>query len=158
MSVTIGKTYVLSIGRTYSPFPHALPMLDDEKKTLWDRVVEVLKEHGIQSDQQTHVAGLIKIKQPSVWEWKDGGEPSMKNAKALALKLNVSVEWLLTGRGEKRPIPPDPDAMELWDMWNGLDAAKREKILSFARFVKSEPAGPFQGSGKPLPEDKRRHG
>lgn len=111
------------------------------KKTFWERVVEALADMGIMEDQQTAVARLIKIKQPSVWEWTDGGEPSMRNARVLAVELGVCVEWLLTGEGSKKPVPPDPQAQELWIIWTRVPEC-REKILAYARFEASR-AGPF---------------
>lgn len=141
MAVNIGKSYAQSIGRTYINFPHAPYMQAASKKTFWERVVEALHDMGIDEDQQTVVAKLIKIKQPSVWEWTDGGEPSMKNARLLALALNVCVDWLLTGRGDKHPIPSDPEAQELWELWCRVPGI-REKVLAFAKFEASH-AGPF---------------
>lgn len=137
MPRNIGDSYVMSIGRTYEDFPHASEMSEDIKKSFWERVLEVLADRGVDRDQQTTVAKMIGIKQPSVAEWLDGGKPSMKNAIKLATKLEVCVEWLLTGRGDKRPVPPDSSAQELWRIWQKHPEI-REQIASYAAFAASQ--------------------
>lgn len=161
MPCNIGVSYVVSIGRTYGNFLHALAMQDATKKSFWDRVLEALADRGIDRDQQTVVAEMIGIKQPSVWEWTPEGKsskPSMKNALKLAGKLDVCVEWLLTGRGTKWPIPSDPLAQELWDIWQKSPNA-REKIVSYARFAGKE-SSPFEktdgGATKAVPAKSSR--
>jgi hypothetical protein len=135
---SIGDSYANAIGQTYAPFGHADGM---EEQTFWDRVLEALRDRGVNSGQQTYVAKLIKIKQPSVAEWVTGSIPSMQNARKLALKIGVNVEWLLTGRGEKRPgRPSDAFAEELWQIWPKLNDAAKQQIIGFAAVAEKNPA------------------
>lgn len=127
-------------------------MREESNKSFWGRVLEALHEMGVDQDQQTYVASLIKIKQPSVWEWTEGSLPSMANARKLAIALGVNVEWLLTGRGAKRPVPPDPQAEALWSIWSRVRPAVREQILDFARFQASH-GRPYEGDGDPFRKD-----
>lgn len=141
MERSIGTSYANAIGRSYVSLPYDLVM---GEQTFWDRVLEALKDRGIVAAQQTHVASLVKIKQPSVAEWANGDTlPSMKNARVLAEKLGVNVEWLLTGRGEKRPgRPSDAYAEQLWASWPKLTEDVKQKIIGFAAVsetVKAEP-------------------
>lgn len=87
-----------------------------------------------QSDTQQAVANLLKIKQPSVSDWKTtGASPSLENAITLGARLNVCVEWILTGRGPKRPGPPmDPAAQALWDAWGRILVDDRQKVVGYA--------------------------
>lgn len=134
---SIGVSYVSSIGQTYAPFGQTADM---EESTFWTRVLEALRDHGVTSGQQTYVAKLIKIKQPSVAEWVTGSIPSMQNARKLSLKLGVNVEWLLTGRGEKRPgRPSDPIAEELWQLWPKLDDAAKKNLIGYAAVMERAP-------------------
>lgn len=135
---SIGDSYAASIGQSYVPSGHASGM---EEQTFWDRVLEALRDRGVTSGQQTYVANLIKIKQPSVAEWVTGSIPSMKNAKKLAIKLGINVEWLLTGRGEKRPgRPSDAVAEELWQLWPKLDETAKKNLLGYASVMeKAQP-------------------
>lgn len=116
-------------------------MRAESNKSFWGRVLEALLDMGIDQDQQTAVAKLIKIKQPSVFEWTEGSLPSMKNAVKLANELGVNVEWLYTGRGSKRPISIGSEAEELWELWRRVPAIRGE-LLKYARFLVSD-AGPF---------------
>lgn len=135
---SIGTSYVNAIGRTYVSFGQTADMEDNP---FWGRVLEALKDRGITSGQQTKVADLIKIKQPSVAEWVTGSIPSMKNANKLAVKLGVNVEWMLTGRGEKRPgRPSDPIAEELWQIWPKLDDVAKRQIIGYAAIMEKSPA------------------
>jgi len=86
---------------------------------------------------QTAAADLIGVKQPSVQEWKKpGGYPTMENAVALAHKLDVNVEWLITERGPKRLAPSDLYAQKLWSMWKDLNEGdKRELVVRAEGFL-----------------------
>lgn len=56
----------------------------------------------------------------------------MDNAVELARVLNVNVEWLLTERGPKRPIPQDATAQRLWDIWPELDEGDKRELIGMA--------------------------
>src|SRR5688572_8344072 len=82
---------------------------------------------------QTGAAKLIGISQPSVNDWtRLGGYPTLENGIALATKLRVCVEWLYTGRGPKHPIPQDPIAQRLWDLWPHLDDSAKGELVGLA--------------------------
>lgn len=81
-------------------------MKTDEQKTFWERLSEAMREAG-KDPTQAGVADLLQIKQPSAYKYCHGGYPSLANAIVLAEKLRVCVEWLLTGRGVKRPMRAD---------------------------------------------------
>jgi transcriptional regulator with XRE-family HTH domain len=98
---------------------------------------------------QTGAGRLIGLSQPSVNDWTLGSYPTMENAIALAEKLNVTVEWLLTERGPKRPLPQDALAQELWDMWPQLDATTKGRLIGIA-------SGLLQRLEEDAPEKHRR--
>lgn len=129
-------------------------MPSQSNKSFWGRVVEALQDMGVDQSQQTYVANLIKIAQPSVQAWTTGSLPSMKNARKLALALGVRMEWLLTGRGGKRPVPADPQAEALWGIWCRMRPALREQLLDFARFQTSQ-VPPLGNNGDPF---SKNHG
>lgn len=103
------------------------------QRTAWERVREALIDAGYKG-VQPEVETLIGVKQPSVSEWnRVGVTPSLDNAIALGLKLNVCVEWILTERQPKRPGPPaDQLAQQLWDIWPRLSAEDRGIVVGFA--------------------------
>jgi hypothetical protein len=81
---------------------------------------------------QTGAGRLIGISQPSVNDWTLGKHPTMENAIALAAKLNVNVEWLLTERGPKRPVPSDSYAQKLWALWPELSEGDKRELFARA--------------------------
>lgn len=91
-----------------------------------------MRDKGLKPTQ-TAAAKLIGVTQPSVNDWNEiGGYPTMANAVELARKLNVCVDWLLTERGPKRPIPEDTAAQRLWDMWPQLDDVTKGELIGIA--------------------------
>lgn len=122
----------MSIGITYRRKRKNARVPRRPIRTFWDRVSEVLKADGIKPNQ-TEVAGWLGIKQPSVSEWtKPGGFPTIENGVRLAKKIGACVEWLYTEEGPKRPIPPDPAAQRLWDLWSRLDDSTRGELVGLA--------------------------
>ena len=102
-------------------------------RTAWERIKEALKEAGYDGIQKD-VEKICGIKQGSVSEWNTPtGGPSLENAKALAVELNVCTEWILTEQGPKRPGPPlDLAAQQLWDAWGRIPADDRQQVVGFA--------------------------
>lgn len=85
---------------------------------------------------QRQIAALISVKQSSVAKWAAGGSVDMDNVKALAKKLDVCVEWLVSGRGPKFPTEPfmaDGETAALLALWEELDAPMRHRALEILR-------------------------
>jgi transcriptional regulator with XRE-family HTH domain len=101
-------------------------------RTVWARVKEGLKEARL-PDTQVYIAERLHISQGSVTLWnKSGNFPTLENAISMAKLLNVNVEWLLTERGPKRPLPQDATAQRLWDIWPQLDDVTKGEIFGIA--------------------------
>lgn len=137
ISANIGDSDITSIGNSYIEPLHALRMPKfGEKRTVWERLKEALSESKLPTTQQ-YAAGLAGVKQPSVSDWnKPGKGPEMDTAIRLAVRLKISVEWLLTERGPKRPVPIDSTAEALWELWPHLDESEKQDILGWARVNK----------------------
>lgn len=117
------------------------------KRSFWERVQEALVDAGLPNTQAA-AGRLIGISQPSVHEWsKIDGYPTIANARTLALKLGVCVEWLYTERGPKRPPPVDATAQRLWEIWPRLDDVSKGEILGRA-IERAEPPHP-DGAAEP---------
>lgn len=134
MDGSIGISYVASIGKTYVAPRHSSGVAKIHNPGFWKRVVEALRGIGIDEHQQTAVAKLIGISQPSVSEWEAGTTmPSIANVTKLATKTNVCVEWLYTSRGAKHPGPPmEPVAERLWSAWGRLDDDEKAELAAYA--------------------------
>jgi hypothetical protein len=111
--------------------------------TFWTRTKEAFDEAGLDSTQ-AGVAKFLGIKQPSISDWnKPDGYPTIANAIKLANHANVSVEWLLTGRGQRRLPPKDRAAEQLWQVWKNLQPIEQGQLLGVAKgFLEGE--GPAQ--------------
>jgi len=78
------KAHYLSV-KSHSPF--------------WGRLVLALERAG-EPTSQVHVAKIMGIRPTAVNKWALGeGFPTTPRLALLATRLDVSVEWLLTGRG-----------------------------------------------------------
>lgn len=119
--------------------------------SFWERLQEAMAENALETENLTAAAGLIGKHYTAATKWRDGGYPSMKNTVQLAQTLGVSVEWLLTGEGSKRPVPPIPDdARELLDYWALLGPEDRTAAL---RYIKTMSRAAFTGD----PDKREEH-
>jgi len=130
----IGYTYSASTGSTYEISCHYAPMLGRTTQrswTFWDRLQRALKQRNLPTTQ-TAIARLVGVSQPSVYEWKHGGLPTLDNAIQLAEITGCCVEWLLTGRGPQ--IAQTPHTLAIVDIVSRLNNADAAEVLQFARF------------------------
>lgn len=98
-------------------------MSEDERKTFWQRLREAYFNKHRENLTQKKAAALVKATQGAGKRWAHGGFPKMEHAIMLAEKLDVSVEWLLTGRGEKKPL-----------------SAQEQQLVAYFRSLPSEEA------------------
>lgn len=72
--------------------------------------------------------------QSAVTKWKTGkGEPSFEVYKDLAIQAGVTVDWLITGRGEMRPRPtPDLITTQIIQALDALPPPAKLEILKEA--------------------------
>lgn len=84
------------------------------------------------------VAELAGISQPSVHKWKNGGEIDLGNARTVATKLDICMEWLLTGRGDQFPLTsPSPMIQEIIQAAVDLHDTQRMELVKYARYLSS---------------------
>ena len=116
-----------------------------KKRAFWLRVQEAMRDQG-KKPTQAAVAKLVGIKQPSVNKWAKGGLPTMETVVDLAERLNVSVEWLLTERGPKRPL--DAESSYLLNKFTALPSQRlKDKTLAYIDALADrgpEPSPPSQ--------------
>lgn len=130
------------------------PTKKAEERGVLDRIYEALRDDN-KPATQSQIAGMLKIKQPSVSEWKKT-LPSLRHALALARLLNVCVEWLYTERGPKRPgAPLEWSAQALWDLWPRLPDAIKHQLVGHAQMSLNE-GSPKKGDSVPASARSRR--
>lgn len=125
-------------GNIFLRHNHAMPRGDVSE--LWKRLESAAEQAGYDKVTQTLIARLAGgLAQTSVrkWQWGDS-LPTMENAILLAKKLNISVEWLLTGRGSRKPLSaPDADSEELLFLLSKMDSERRDDLMRFARYCRT---------------------
>lgn len=68
------------------------------------RFNELLAERGWDAIPDIELSKKLRRSNTTVWNWKNGIKlPSLDTAIDLAIFFDVCVDWLLTGRGDKRP-------------------------------------------------------
>jgi DNA-binding XRE family transcriptional regulator len=100
-----------------------------KKRTFWLRVQEAMIDAGMKPTQKA-AGALIGIAQSSVHKWTTGGLPMMEHCVALAVKLDVTVEWLYSERGPKHPM--DAESTALLNAFNALRNHKlRDRAIAY---------------------------
>ena len=87
--------------------------------------------------RQVRVGKLFSVNQKTARRWLEGeGFPTLEKSIEIARKLDLALEWLLTGRGEKRIMEPTSMQLaELLDLWHQLNDVAHLEILNFAKFL-----------------------
>lgn len=99
---------------------------------FWCRIVEAWSEQGLPTSQNG-IAKKLDMSQGSVRRWFTGdGLPTLETTTDIASRGRVCVEWILTGRGEKRPLTEDPQLRALLEVWNQLGKESRAHVLRTA--------------------------
>lgn len=65
--------------------------------TRGERVSQALEARGVRKQQA--LAAELKVHESAITRWKDDKPMSLENAVALGETLDVSLDWLLLGRG-----------------------------------------------------------
>ncbi|MCQ8783884.1 helix-turn-helix domain-containing protein [Mangrovibrevibacter kandeliae] len=78
--------------------------------TRGDRVAEAMARRGWRKD--VALAQALGVNVSTVYRWRIGGEFSLDHAIAFCQLLDISLDWLLLGRGRPE-IQPLPAAAEM---------------------------------------------
>lgn len=112
---------------------------------LGDRIRLARKRRGL---TQRDVARHYGISREAVQQWEAGRvNPRGERVRALALLLQVSVEWLMTGADEHRPTA---DEARLLTLFRGLSERDQQVVLALAQSMKArapEAEAPFPAEG-----------
>ena len=113
---------------TANPSGQTVRMVSDARKSFWDRLIEAWGARELPTSQ-LGIAGALSMSQGSVGRWARGeGLPELDVVRELALRGDVCIEWLLTGRGPKRPMPVDEETNELLEIWRKLKDNGRHSV------------------------------
>lgn len=133
---------------------------------LWNRFLDALTDlpHP-KSDDQTVIGKQIGVGQTMVSSIKTGDKnPGMDTAIAMAGYADMCVEYLLTGKGPKRPWGGvDADFQRLVQFWESLDDTGRGELLKRADELfrlqgqARRPSNPLPGEPPHRPTRKAPH-
>lgn len=91
-------------------------------ETFIERLENILKQNKI---TQTEIAEAINLRRPTISEWKKNGNvPAGDICCKIADFLNVSVEWLITGKDKSLSVHD----RELLKKYNLLTTEQKEMI------------------------------
>lgn len=114
----------------------------DERVEFSRRLNEALDESPLRvppkgEGRQVFVAKIFSVDQKGARKWLEGeGFPKMERCITIARKLEVTVEWLLTGRGNKRMVDPaDIQLATLLNLYYQMPADLRDDLCQYAAFV-----------------------
>lgn len=106
-----------------------------------ERFKQLISESPYSDKNQKEIGAWLGVSQALVSEWRSGYKlPSTKTAIKIAGKLKCEVEWLLTGRGEKRQIAHKIESNAEWfgtlDPWDDSTPLREDEVeLHFFREV-----------------------
>jgi transcriptional regulator with XRE-family HTH domain len=135
---TVGNS--LSITRSYEPTDDTHEMAPTYG-SFWTRLLEAMADRGL-PQTQVAAAKLGRVTQPAARKWAEGGLPDVDKIIDIAQRLDVSLDWLLTGEGPKRPpkySEGDPHFEQMLDIWANIDADTRRRLVDFAAILPTKP-------------------
>jgi hypothetical protein len=136
MQSNIGHSYEPSIGRTYPDLPHASGMDKDCEDNIVTRLARAARLKFKRDVTLKEIGSWVGVTQPSVSGWSDpeNGGPTLANGRKLALKLEVCVDWIYTGREPMMAGPPsEPSLAKLLNYWPDLDEELKGELVGQAR-------------------------
>ncbi len=128
----------------------------DIKQQFADRLNDALETSGLGvppkgEGRQTFVARMFGVSQKGARKWLEAeGFPTLETAIQIARKLNISLEWLMTGRGPKRIM--DHENIELArmiELWFKMPHHMQEQWTKYGEFLMGEHAPPPQPTAPP---------
>jgi len=90
--------------------------------------------------RQRYIGKLFGVDYKAARKWLVGeGFPTLEKSIEIAKRLNVALEWLLTGRGEKRVMEEmNAQLARLLDLWWQMGDKGQDRLLIYAKFLVEE--------------------
>jgi transcriptional regulator with XRE-family HTH domain len=121
-------------------------MLRDEKKEFSKRLHIALESSGASGGgrhrpyTQESVGKMFGVSQKGARKWLKGeGFPKTEQCIAIAKKLDVALEWLMTGKGPMRMTNPGVEAASMaeavLDVWMMMSPEVQQEWLDFGQWL-----------------------
>jgi transcriptional regulator with XRE-family HTH domain len=109
------------------------------------RFKDACREANVELKQKT-IARAFGVSTATAWNYLNGTKlPAMDNAVGIAMKLGVCVEWLLTGRGPRRPHETRRAAEDMVDI-SDLSPKAKAAVKNTVNAFKDAPDPKLTGS------------
>lgn len=113
---------------------------------ITSRIFDVLTKKNI---TQTNFAKLIGTRQSTVSGWRQKcNEPEAELLELIASVLDVSIEWLITGKEAKKNINHLPEHKKLIECYNNSNETGKERIMEQAIFLSEKHPSNLNSSGE----------
>lgn len=156
------RTAVLSPSSTKYNLSSALVIHNNGVKTIGERIKDLRKGRGL---TQGDVGKAVGVTQEAIskLERTKGQIPMSDNLQALARFFDVDPDWLLTGKGSRKPVSSLSDEeSELLLLYRGLSPVGQQYVLGRTKQVhadeysrgQEEPPKPQE---KPQETPRKRH-
>jgi len=100
------------------------------------RLAQVIKQSGIA--KMANLADDLGVDESAISRWKKGGSMSLENAARLSSKLDVSLDWLILGRGTMnlhKEFSLSGEELELITIFRRMNEPSQEKLVMFLKEV-----------------------
>lgn len=115
-----------------------------ERAAFAERLNQALDEAPIDAPlgrgRQRFVGRMFGVDYTAARKWLTGeGFPTLEKSIEIAKILNVGLEWLLTGRGDKRVMDDmSTQLARLLDLWWQMSEGSQNQLLIYAKFLVDE--------------------
>lgn len=125
------------------PFRRMTMSAMNNKRLFAARLNEALDTSGLEvppkgKGRQEFVRRMFGVSQKGARKWLEAeGFPTLEKAVEIAKRLSVSIEWLLTGRGDKRIMQhaPNTQAASVLDLWHSMPPHLQEQWVKYGEFL-----------------------
>lgn len=98
---------------------------------ITSRIFNLLQEKKI---TQSELAKMIGTRQSTISGWRqNNNEPEAELLEPIAKSLNVSLNWLITGK--ELLIPALPEEQLLLEFYHHSNENGKQRILEYAKFI-----------------------
>ncbi len=108
-----------------------------EKERFTERFKIALETAGYGKTSLKKLGEMFDCSAPAVWAWKNAKKiPDTERAILISKKLNIAFEYLMTGRGTRKPgITLSPEEQLLCVSMNQLSPEGKRQVLEYAAFI-----------------------
>ncbi|MGJ5177975.1 helix-turn-helix domain-containing protein [Bradyrhizobium oligotrophicum] len=100
------------------------------------RLAQVIKQSGIA--KMANLADDLGVDESAISRWKKGGSMSLENAAKLSSALDVSLDWLILGRGTMnlhKKLALSSEEFELINIFRRMSEPSQERLVMFLKEV-----------------------